>query len=175
MISAMRKLPGLKPKDQINRADERQRAFAHPETLEPIAFDQHYADVESITLSTTTPFEVIEAFDRARNAWLYSRFVYELSSLAEMQAYATLEMALRIRLGIKGGKRTPGLSKLLEMAIEQGLIIDPQAHLKGGIAFTISKLRNIWQHGTDNLLTPSMALETIQLSAQLINQLFPSI
>src|SRR6266481_1854267 len=130
----LRKLPGLKPKDQINVPDERQRAFVHPDTLEPITFEHHYKEVEEVTLSPTAPVEVIDAFDRARNAFLYSWFVYELGSLAEMQGYSTLELALRIRFKIRAGKRAPGLNELLGKAITQGIVFDPQSHLKGGIA-----------------------------------------
>jgi hypothetical protein len=135
-----RKLPGLKPRDQINVPDERHRAFVRLETLEPVTFEQHYEEVEAITLSAAAPLEVIDAFDRARNAFLYSWFVYELSSLAEMQAYATLEMALRMRFKIPAGKNAPGLNGLLGKAISQGVISDPHAHLKGGIAYSVSAI-----------------------------------
>jgi hypothetical protein len=169
----LRKLPGLKPRDQINVPDERQRAFVHPETLDPITFEHHYKEVEAVTLSPTAPFEVIDAFDRARNAFLYSWFVYELGSLTEMQGYSTLEMALRIRLRIPVGGRAPGLNNLLSDAIAQGIVSDPQSHLKGGIPYFISSMRNTWGHGTDNLLDPSTPIHALQLSANLINQLFP--
>src|SRR5689334_14474732 len=61
-----RNLPGLKPRDQIHVPDERHRAFAHPNTLEPVTFEQHYKDVEAIALSPVAPLEVTDAFDRAR-------------------------------------------------------------------------------------------------------------
>jgi hypothetical protein len=170
-----RKLPGLKPRGQINVPDERQRAFVHPDTLEPITFEHHYEEVEAVTLSSTAPLEVIDAFDRARNAFLYSWFVYELGSLAEMQGYSTLELALRIRLKIPAGKRAPGLSDLLSDAIAQGIVLDPQSHLKGGIASVISTMRNTWGHGTDNLLDPNTTIQALRRSADMINQLFPPV
>ena len=145
----------------------------HPETLEPITFEHHYKEVEAVTISATAPVEVIDAFDRARNAFLYSWFVYELGSLAEMQGYSTLEMALRIRMKIRPGKKVSGLSYLLNDAIAQGIVTDSQSHFEGGIAYFISKMRNTWGHGTDNLLDPSATIQALRLSADLINQLFP--
>ena len=169
-----RKLSGLKPRDQIHVPDERHRAFVHPDTLEPITFDDHYSGVEALKLSSVVPFQVIDAFDRARNAFLYSWFVYELGSLAEMQGYAALEMALRMRFNCQAGKRAPGLYSLLSKAITEGIILDPQSRIKGGIASFVSSMRNTWGHGTDNVLDPSMTIRSLQLSAGLINQLFPT-
>jgi hypothetical protein len=169
-----RKLSGLKPRDQINVPDERHGAFVHPETLEPITFDDHYKEVEALTLSSAVPFQVVDAFDRARNAFLYSWFAYELGSLAEMQGYAALEMALRMRFNCQAGKRAPGLYGLLNKAITEGIVQDRQSRFKGGIASFVSAMRNTWGHGTDNLLDPSMTIRSLQLSAELINQLFPT-
>jgi hypothetical protein len=169
-----RKLSGLKPRDQINVPDERHRAFAHPDTLEPITFDDHYKEVEALTLSPAVPFQVIDAFDRARNAFLYSWFAYELGSLAEMQGYAALEMALRMRFNYQAGRRAPGLHNLLSKAITEGMVLDPQFNFKGGIASFVSAMRNTWGHGTDNLMDPSTTIRSLQLSADLINQLFPT-
>jgi hypothetical protein len=168
-------LSGLKPRDQINVPDERHRSFVHPDTLEPITFDDHYKEVEALTLSAAVPSQVIDAFDRARNALVYSWFAYELGSLAEMQGYATLEMALRMRFNYRAGKRAPGLHNLLSKAIAEGIVVNRQSRAKGGIAYFVSAMRNIWGHGTDNLLDPSMTLQSLQLSADLINQLFPAV
>jgi hypothetical protein len=168
-----RKLSGLKPRDQINVPDERHRAFVHPDTLEPITFDDHYREAEALALSSAVPFQVVDAFDRARNAFLYSWFAYELGSLAEMQGYAALEMALRMRFNYQAGKRAPGLYHLLSKAVTEGVVLDPQSRVKSGIASFVSAMRNTWGHGTDNLLDPSMTIRSLRLSADLINQLFP--
>jgi hypothetical protein len=48
--------------------------------------------VAPIALDTNVPSTICEQFDIARNAFVYSWFVYEFATLAEQQCYATLEM-----------------------------------------------------------------------------------
>ncbi|MGH6853700.1 MAG: hypothetical protein ACREDJ_11010, partial [Methylocella sp.] len=57
-----------------------------------------HAPIAKIELAPNVPQRIREEFDKARNAFLYSWFSYELATLAEQQSYATLEMAIRIRL-----------------------------------------------------------------------------
>ena len=162
----------LKPFHQITVPDERHRWFSHPETLEPITLELHYQDVERITLSEAVPPDVVEAFDRSRNAFVYAWFVYELLALAHMQAYASLELALRKRFGIPSGKNAPSLSRLLQRAVTEKLVVDPQAHHKGGIASFVSSIRNMWGHGTNTLLDPGQTIDALRMTANIINRLF---
>ncbi len=54
--------------------------------------------VAGIELSARVPATIKEQFDIARNAFVYSWFVYEFATLAEQQCFTTLETALRHRL-----------------------------------------------------------------------------
>lgn len=64
-----------------------------------------------------------QQFDIARNAFVYSWFVYEFSTLAEQQCFATLEMALKRRLdphATADATRSLGLHRLNKSAAENG-------------------------------------------------------
>jgi hypothetical protein len=166
-------LPGLKPLHQLTVPDERHQYFVRPDTLDPIAVEDHHADVAAVTISAAAPFEVREAFDRARNALLYGWYVYELGSLAESQAYSTLEMALRMRLGVKGGKGAPGLKLLLVRARDDGLLPHVDHRRVDHLIELVAHLRNTWNHGTSNLHDPGTTLSMLRTTADLINDLFP--
>ena len=103
--------------------------------------------ISACELPLAVPKGVRLHFDTARNLYLYAWFVYRFHVVAEQQALATLELALRSRLREKGvldsdgvlmSKKIPsphapaparkqrlspaGLHKLLQVAIEQGLV-----------------------------------------------------
>ncbi len=61
--------------------------------------------------------EVFIQFEKAHNLYLYSWFVYRFGQIAEMQAFAATEFALRVRYG---GKTTKNLKALLDHAIKKG-------------------------------------------------------
>jgi hypothetical protein len=44
--------------------------------------------------------------------------------MAEMQAYATLELALRLKVQMPNRQKPPGLKRLMDQAIEDGLLAD---------------------------------------------------
>jgi hypothetical protein len=111
----------LKPFDQVTVSDERYR-FVSGRTGLPITAAEHHDWVATITLCEAAPAEVVEAFDRARNAFVYSWFVCELASLAEAQALFSLEFALRLRLGFAAGAKGPSLQALLTRAVAVGVL-----------------------------------------------------
>jgi hypothetical protein len=122
----------LKPFSQVQLPDGRwahlimhtekgERAFALADLHERLA---------SWPLSSAVPETVKVQFETAKNAMLYAWFVFEFQSLAEMQAYAALELALRMRLG--NPTRSPGkaskpkpltLFNLVSQAVAAGLIV----------------------------------------------------
>lgn len=84
-------------------------------------------------IAKQVPERIRNEFDKARNAFLYSWFSYELATLAEHQSFATLEMALREKLT----ERDPafsapgGLRKLLNSAKERELLTEGDLALPG--------------------------------------------
>jgi hypothetical protein len=104
-------------------------------------FEDQYREVERFKISTAVPQAVAIQFDTAKellvHAWCNVRF----AQIAERHAYATVEMALRMRLqseckkdGAAASKRRkraksgPGLAKLLRSGIDIGIITDEGFH-----------------------------------------------
>ena len=89
----------LKPPSELLEPDPRHvtEVVFCPATglLRPAEVADLHAAVASIELTAAAPAMIREQFDLARHAFVYSWFVYELATLAEKQAYATVEMALR--------------------------------------------------------------------------------
>jgi hypothetical protein len=84
--------------------------------------DRHAAIAE-LNLCNTVPDDVTIQFDTARNLLLYSWHAYRFIPVAELQAYRTVEMALRMRFGL-GQNAGPGLRRLLKRAVAEGLLKD---------------------------------------------------
>jgi len=83
-------------------------------------------------LSPAVPDDVRRQIETARNLMLYAWFVFEFQTIAELQAYLALELALRRRLPEakreqrtkQGVKLVPlTLSPLLKKAVAEGLIV----------------------------------------------------
>ncbi len=121
--------------------------------------------IAGIALSAATPSDIVQMFSRGLHAALYAWIDYELTALAEQQAYASLEAALRAYYG--GQKAT--LWPMLERAVADRLF-EPDL---GGVPLpaALSALRNEHAHGTTHLGTPGMALTIIAYCARLISQL----
>jgi len=89
-----------------------------------------YNDISTVELLGNVPKDVRILFDTAKNLVLYSWFVYEFITVAEMQAYSTLELALKSRLGNpmkrigkKGHQKPLMLAELLQRAVSMKLVI----------------------------------------------------
>lgn len=91
--------------------------------------DQHNA-ISLFSLNPTVPDEIVIHFETAKNLYLYAWFVFRFYPVAEQQAFASLEFALREKLmdfviafSAKHPKSGgPGLSRLLSHAKSIGLI-----------------------------------------------------
>src|SRR5882724_4375722 len=116
----------LKPVSSILDCDARFRDLVVVDAGErrPMAIADLRAMIEPIQLSGAVPEEIRREFDTARNAFVYSWFVYEFTTLAELGAYTALELALRRRIdpAPPNTSRSPGLSRLLQTATEMGYL-----------------------------------------------------
>jgi len=82
-----------------------------------------YDFVASFQLKESVPKNVFIHFETAKNLYLYSWFVYRFYSVAEQQALASLEFALRERFpGYFKQNPRAGLGKLLKYAIKNGYL-----------------------------------------------------
>ena len=138
---------------------------------------------------------------------MYSWFVYHFATIAQLQAWSSLELALKKKGELKGyiGKHR-GLKALLKLAITNGWIEDGEIrhhqrleaqrkemneYLKWARAErdsqdtedqirqycrilmdTFPRLRNNLAHGSGGVFMPGQALLVLEISADLINQLF---
>lgn len=124
----------LRSPDTICKPDPRShylvRLDGHMRTPHRITeLDQHAA-IGCYRLNAMVPHAVAVHFETAKNLYLYAWLVFRFYPVAEQQALASLEFALRERLAdfINECKRKtprlapPSLRKLLKNATEQGLL-----------------------------------------------------
>ena len=122
--------------------------------------------IEPIQLNEKVPEEVRNHFEIARNLALYSWFVYPFNVVAAMQAYSTLEMALKQKVG----KERIGLKKSLAQAFNGRQLaggLSPPVDLSEAIAY----LRNNLAHGSSTM--HGQGVDALKLCAELINELLP--
>jgi hypothetical protein len=156
-----------------------------------------FAEVQELALDETAPSSVREVFDTARNLLIYSWYAHRFLPVAQMQAIAALELALRVRLGVDAGaKHPPTLQPLLARAVDEALVVgDRMRHFARRkrlaadpamarlslqsetshdfllvLCGSIPKLRNLLAHG-DAYLSPFASL-TVEFCCDLINQIF---
>jgi hypothetical protein len=136
--------------------------------------------VASIELAQHVPVAIRERFDLARNAFVYSWFVYEFAALAEQQCYAILEMALRHRLdpgASPNTTRSPGLDSLLKTAVKREWLrredfLLPSVSGSGGTTCLLDFIplsRNHLLHGNIQL---DRKAPVMRLCADVMNRLF---
>jgi hypothetical protein len=157
----------FKKLEEVTSADGRTTSFVlvNRETGQKREFgigDLH-EEVEMIKLDETVPEEVQSQFNVARNLCLYSWYCYSFHNVACLQAYSTIELALRIRLG-KAEDAKCTLRPLLDEALSKGLISEDW--MPEGIAY----LRNISAHG--KLMIHPWSVMILRGIADNINQLF---
>jgi hypothetical protein len=91
---------GLRSLEELEQPDVRMAHFAVRDDggSRPITQRDRYESISSLELDEAVPSEVRVHFDTARNVYLYAWFVYRFHVIAEQQALATLELALRTKL-----------------------------------------------------------------------------
>jgi hypothetical protein len=137
----------LRSIEEMTSPDERMSFFALRDAsgIRSLTQQDRSLAISACELPLAVPKNVRLHFDTARNLYLYAWFVYRFHVVAEQQALATLELALRLRLREEGlvdfegalvprqrpnarspaRKRSPppaGLYMLFRVAIEHGLV-----------------------------------------------------
>jgi hypothetical protein len=160
----------LKPRDEVLLPDVRYRNRINldhsTDKVEEMTIDTIYDELETVRLSYTAPDAVRSHFEIARNLIVYSWFVYSFNVVAAMQAFASLEMALR---DITGEEET-AFKNLLDKVFKGRKLVSafgPPIELSKAI----SKLRNDLAHGGPTLHGQGLAL--VGMCADLINELYP--
>jgi len=143
----------------------------------PISISDIYESISEIEISAKAPDEVQSQFNVARMLGIYSWLYYPFHQAAELKAYSTAELALRLRFPtIKGG-----LYKLLTHAVSIGVISDEGfEHIKSNtedparfsrqLPKYLSYMRNVLAHGSPTLHPESPT--TLRICAAIINQLY---
>jgi hypothetical protein len=109
----------LKPINEVNIPDSRCKYIDR-------SIEEYYQRISALKLASQVPNDVIQQFEIGKNLLLYSWYVYEFNPVAEMQAFSTTELALKLKIG-KGTINTNklyGLKRLLNYAINQNWIVD---------------------------------------------------
>ena len=132
----------------------------------------------NIALSAAAPEDVQSQFNIARMLGIYAWLYYPFHQIAELKAFSTVEIALRLRFpDVKSA-----LKKLLSFAVKNGVVVDEGfSHIAVGdddptryskeLPSLVSFLRNDLAHGS-SMLHPDSLL-TLRICAEIINQLFP--
>lgn len=117
----------LKPFEEVAEPDERWANFGYPDPVDlsfrPIALAERHAAIAAISLTPCVPEYIREHFETAKNLLLYAWFVYRFIPVAELHAYSTVEMALKVRANLES-LQAKTLAPLLKIAIKRGWIVD---------------------------------------------------
>jgi hypothetical protein len=154
----------------------------------PGSLEAFYRVISAIELNPEVPQDIQNHFVTAKHLAVYSWFVYTFCMVAQSHAYATLEFALRERLGHGGEDRPPTLRPLWHSAIKSGLLHDegfqdwPGRRVQNTpgtlstewvstIGESLAGLRNFLAHGSSSLYPQHWWV--LQFVADAINQLYP--
>jgi hypothetical protein len=189
-------LESFKPLDAIVEPDERHAGWSlrsrQTGATRPLTIDDFHGDLAALTLNPSVPEDIQNHFLTARHLALYSWFVYRFAMAAQLQAYASLEYALRERFKELGLNAPGTLRGLLEFAAARGFLENEhfrdwpghEAHhhpdadsdwLESWIRRMpeiISYFRNDMAHGSFTL-TPHYSI-ALRFAADAINQLYPT-
>ncbi len=118
---------GLKPLDKITEPSAINVAIVRGDLAKGTVIEKtlaiHHGDISSARLPPEVPEDIRFHFDIARNLLLYSWYVWEFRSVAQLYAYASLELALRTRAqreNLLPERNKPGLHALINLALEHG-------------------------------------------------------
>lgn len=112
----------LKPFHEVMLPDVRQQHWCliDPEVgIQQNTLEKFHRRVSELQLNRSVPEEIRISFDTARNLFIYSWFVYRFTTVAQFHAYATLELALRMRMKQENKGRKGMLKSRLDFAIKR--------------------------------------------------------
>lgn len=115
----------MKPLSEALEPDERYRIFMTHDPvngLRPISFADHYADVSKLALPSVGVPLVERLYVRAQHCLLYAWFDYELTLLAELQAFSAADLALKLRIA---DSKVVNFAPRLRRAVEAGWVTPP--------------------------------------------------
>lgn len=127
--------------------------------MTPTTVESIYVLVEDIKLGASVPDEVRSHFEIARNLALYSWFVYSFNVVAGMQAFASIEMAVKEKTGPRQMPFKTRLDRVFK---------GRQLAASVSLSTVITKLRNDLAHGS--LTMHGQGLSTLRFCADLINE-----
>lgn len=110
----------MKDLAEIASADDRSRFFA-------ASIDEVYDLISQVRLSSSTPEVVKSLFETAKDLSLYAWHVYEFHAVADLVAFQSLELAVRLRAeqeGISEWNKT--FSELISRGVELGWIVEEE-------------------------------------------------
>jgi len=164
---------GLRSPEHLCDPDPRARFFVRVDqesgSIQPLSQSNLYESVATYALSDAVPENVRILFDTARNLYLYAWFVYRFYNVAEQQAFACLEMALRERLNDeiplpeeywsrKRGEQPPPLRPMLRYVIDKGYIKNKgfrtwcdRGIIRSRQRFEMEKLQEMQEKGLDSI------------------------
>ncbi len=153
-----------------------------------LGLEDVHRGLTTIVLNTTVPQDIQDHFVTAKHLALYSWYVYRFVMPSQLQAYATLEYALRERITTT---KREGLKALLAKATAQGLVHQhlirdwpghneqiasktPSSSAKWleSLPEFISVFRNDLAHGSFTLWPDGG--RTLRIVADIVNHLYPA-
>lgn len=153
--------------DAVMQPDERMLCFVRHDPMtgktRPPELKDHYESVSSIVLDDSVPDDIHNQFNIAKNVLLYTWFEYSFYSVATLQAFTTLEYALRERLGVDvldklKKQRKRGLHAYIEYSIEQGWIKNEDFSawhrapmLRATQKYMLQKIREMGEKGLESI------------------------
>lgn len=162
----------LKPREEVFLPDVRylNRVNLDHSTgvVSEMTIDTIYEELEQIQLNPTVPKLVRSHFEIARNLTVYSWFVYSFNVVAAMQAFSSLEMAVKEKTGDKRSSLKRQLDKVFK-----GRQLVSGSTPPVDLSRAISWLRNDLAHGSTTLHGQGLTL--VRTCADLINELFPPV
>jgi hypothetical protein len=155
--------------------------------------DRHQ-QIAEYELIDSVPLDIRVHFETAKNLYLYAWFVYRFYPVAEKQALATLEFALRVRLSSWLPERyghevkiPKGLSNLLTKAVSEELIANEGLRANERLAIerarqraTLERIREMQARGLDEMEYDESTIEPLPEdyahdSLNIFSQTLPSI